>query len=206
VIGLDFDNTIVCYDRVFARVAVDERLVPEGVAPTKAALRDALRSAGREPEWTELQGRVYGPLMQHAEPFPGALEFLEQALREGHELAIVSHRTRHPYLGERHDLHAAARAWLARHGVGDGGRVGLSSSRIHFELTKDDKLARIGALGCTVFVDDLPEILLAPTFPASVRRIHFDPAGASSTSPDLETARSWDDLTHALLDGRQRTS
>jgi len=29
---------------------------------------------------------------------------------------IISHRTRHPFIGEPHDLHAAALSWLERQG------------------------------------------------------------------------------------------
>jgi hypothetical protein len=199
VIGLDFDNTIVCYDEVFARVAAEEGLVPEGVAPTKSRIRDHLRRAGREEAWTELQGRVYGPLMRYATPFPGALEFIAEAVRGGYDVAIVSHRTRYPYRGERHDLHAAARAWLTRYGCGDGGSVGLADARIHFEETKDAKLKTIGLLGCRSFVDDLPEIVCSKDFPPGVDRILFDPAGTTDPSASFVIARSWSEVRHSLL-------
>ena len=199
MIGLDFDNTIVCYDEVFARVAVEEGLVPEGVAPTKSTIRDHLRRAGREEVWTELQGRVYGPLMRDATPFPGALEFIAEAIRGGHQVVIVSHRTRFPYLGERHDLHAAARAWLTRHGCGDGGAMGLDDERIHFEETKDAKLRRIGELGCRVFVDDLPEIVGSPNFPSDVDRVLFDPAGTAEPTASFVVARSWSEVRRRLV-------
>ena len=45
MIGIDFDNTIVCYDDVFARVAVELGLVPPKVATSKTAIRDHLRAA-----------------------------------------------------------------------------------------------------------------------------------------------------------------
>jgi len=199
VIGLDFDNTIVCYDEVFARVAIEEGLVPQGVAPTKSTIRDHLRRTGREEVWTELQGRVYGPLMRYAVPFPGALEFIAEAVRGGYDVAIVSHRTRYPYRGERHDLHAAARTWLTRHGCGDGGSVGLADARIHFEESKDAKLRRIGVLGCRSFVDDLPEIVGSTDFPHDVDRILFDPAGITAPTASFVVARSWSEVRRYLL-------
>ncbi|NBT14701.1 MAG: haloacid dehalogenase-like hydrolase, partial [Planctomycetia bacterium] len=119
MIGVDFDNTIVCYDEVFQRVALEQGLVPPHAATSKTAIRDHLRSMGQEDGWTELQGTVYGPRMIDAAPFPGVLEFFAACRTAGQAVAIVSHRTRFPYLGERHDLHAAARDWLARHGFHD---------------------------------------------------------------------------------------
>jgi len=66
VIGIDFDNTSVCYDDVFGRVAVEQGLVTPEAATSKTAIRDHLRSLGQEDRWTELQGTIYGPRMMDA--------------------------------------------------------------------------------------------------------------------------------------------
>ena len=199
MIGIDFDNTIVCYDDVFARVAVDLGLVPPGVATSKTAIRDHLRAAGQEDRWTELQGTIYGPRMPDAPPFPGVLEFFRACRSAGVPVAIISHRTRFPYLGERHDLHAAARGWLARQGFHSAAGIGLPEDRVFFEETKEAKLARIAALGCTHFIDDLPELLAHPLFPANVRRILFDPRGEHPVGSGIDSASSWRHLATLLL-------
>ncbi|HEX6713425.1 MAG TPA: hypothetical protein VF066_08565, partial [Thermoleophilaceae bacterium] len=116
VLGVDFDNTIVSYDEVFHDIAVEDGLIPAGIARTKESVRNHLRRAGREDDWTRLQGEVYGARMDRARPFHGVLEALRDCARDGIELAIVSHKTRHPYLGPRYDLHAAAREWLEQRG------------------------------------------------------------------------------------------
>lgn len=199
MIGIDFDNTIVCYDDVFGRVAVELGLVPPEVATSKTAIRDHLRSLGQEDRWTELQGTIYGPRMMDARPFPGVLEFFTACRAAGLPVAIVSHRTRVPYLGERHDLHAAARDWLARHGFHDPSGIGLPVERVFFEETKEAKLARVAAVGCTHFVDDLPEMLTHPLFPAHVRRILFDPHGQHASSFGIDVATSWPSLLELLV-------
>ncbi len=48
-IGVDFDNTIAGYDRLFAELAHEAGLFTEPPA-TKTALRDALRRRGRQEE------------------------------------------------------------------------------------------------------------------------------------------------------------
>ena len=199
MIGIDFDNTIVCYDDVFARVAVELGLVPPEVATSKTAIRDHLRAIGQEDRWTELQGTIYGPRMPDAPPFPGVLEFFQACRAAGVPVAIVSHRTRFPYLGERHDLHAAARDWLARHGFHDPAGIGLPANRVFFEETKEAKLARIADVGCTHFIDDLPELLAHPLFPQDVRRILFDAHGEHEAVPGIEAAPSWPHLTSLLV-------
>jgi hypothetical protein len=200
VIGVDFDNTIVRYDDVFGRVALDLGLVPPHAATSKTAVRDHLRATGAEDRWTELQGIIYGPRMMDAALFPGVEEFFARCRAEATPVAIVSHRTRFPYLGERHDLHAAARDFLARHGFHDPAVIGLPEDHVFFEETKEGKLARVAETGCTVFVDDLPELLADPRFPRGVRRILFDPGRLHATPPGIESAASWADVM-ALLAG-----
>jgi hypothetical protein len=168
-IGIDFDNTLVCYDAVFPAVAREWGLLPEGYPAHKLAVRDHLRAIGQEDRWTEMQGHVYGARMDEAAAYPGAIEFIDWALHEGHTISIVSHKTRHPFLGPRHDLHAAARGWIIGH-LPPSPRIG-----VFFELTKAEKLARIAFSGCDVFIDDLPEILLADDFPQATTAILFDP-------------------------------
>jgi hypothetical protein len=202
VIGVDFDNTIVRYDDVFGRVALDLGLVPPAAATSKTAVRDHLRAIGQEDRWTELQGAIYGPRMSDAALFPGVAEFFAACRAAGAPVAIVSHRTRFPYLGERHDLHAAAREFLARHGFHDEAGIGLPRDRVFFEETKQGKLARIAALGCRTFVDDLPELLGDPAFPAGVRRILFDPGSLHAPPAGVAAAASWFEVARLLAEER----
>ena len=178
ILGIDFDNTIVCYDQVFHRVAREQNLIPETVPASKGAVRDYLRQIGREDAWTEMQGLVYGPRLRDAEPFPGVLEFLSDAVCAGVPIRIISHKTRHPYKGPRHDLHQAARDWLERHGLFDVARIGLPRDSVYLEPTLAAKLERVASAGCTHFIDDLPELLAEPAFPNGVIKVLFDPSGA----------------------------
>jgi hypothetical protein len=163
-LGFDFDNTIVSYDALFHRAAREAGHILDTVATTKNAVRDHLRQAGKEALWTELQGHVYGTRMQEAELFPHALEVLTALKNAGHTLFIISHKTQRPYLGPAYDLHEAAREWIAD-------KLPLIDvKQVFFHEKKEDKIARIGALACDTFLDDLPEILLHHDFPKQVRR------------------------------------
>jgi hypothetical protein len=175
-IGIDFDNTIACYDGVFHMAALERGLIPANLASDKNAVRDYLNSNNRADDFTELQGHVYGARMELAAPYPGFAEFIATARKAGHHLFIVSHKTRHPILGPRHDLHAAARGFLIARGLVGSAGGQIDPADVFFELTKEAKVARIVALGCEAFVDDLPEIFASPDFPATTRSILFDPA------------------------------
>jgi hypothetical protein len=202
-IGIDFDNTIVCYDDVFHKAALEKGLIPAHVPQNKGAVRDYLRTIGREDDWTALQGYIYGARMDLAQPFPGVFEFMRRVLGAGIDVCIISHKTRTPYLGPSYDLHAAAYAWLESHDLFRSTGVGLDRSRVFFELTKQDKLRRIASERRAVFIDDLPELLSEPEFPANVRRVLFDPGQKEADVAGLERVPSWDAISTLLLDSTE---
>ncbi|MDD3312110.1 hypothetical protein [Pseudodesulfovibrio sp.] len=196
-IGIDFDNTIVCYDQVFHKVALEQGLIPADLPATKERVRDHLRATGREPAWTAMQGHVYGERMADVDPFPGALAFFRACRERDIAVFVISHKTRTPYAGPPHDLHAAALGWMDDHGFFDPERLGLTREHVFLEPTKRDKLLRIGAQQCTHFIDDLPEFLAEAEFPASARRIHFAPRGGGD--PRFDPAAGWDEIAARLL-------
>jgi hypothetical protein len=111
-------------------------------------------------------------------------------------MCIVSHKTSFPYLGEPWDLHAAARGWLQKQGFLDAKGLAWSDGQIFFELTKQEKIARILSLGCTHYVDDLPEILAM--LPAHVEKILFVPSQDVQGQLDWKRMSSWHELPFIL--------
>ncbi len=199
VVGLDFDNTIACYDAVFPAVARRLELIPDDLPASKTAVRDHLRRVGREDDWTWLQGHVYGTCMAEVPPFDGVIDCLRAWSAAGLVVVIISHKTAVPVRGPAHDLHAAARDWLAQRGFHAAAGANLGADRVYFEPTKAAKLARIAALGCHSFVDDLPEFLAEPDFPRGVRPVLFDPTGTLPAPIGGLAARSWSSLLELLL-------
>ena len=199
LIGVDFDNTIVCYDELFHRVAVEQGLIPPSVPATKSAVRRHLESQSEGDVWTELQGYVYGVRMAEAPAFPGVFDFFRRGAQSGLSLAIISHKTRYPARGPRYDLHEAARRWLEVHGFDDPGRTGLPAVRVYFELSQREKLVRIAREGCAWFIDDLPELLTRSDFPSGVRRrILFDPHGHHAAEEGLCHTTSWAEIERLI--------
>ena len=198
VIGVDFDNTIVCYDRLFYQLAVERGLVPASLSADKESVRNFLRARDQEDDWTELQGYAYGQRIDEAEPFPGVREFFTNCRHGGVPVFVISHNTRLPIRGPQWDLQQAARNWLASHGFHQPGGIGLPSERVFFEATRLEKLQRIVTQGCTHFVDDLPEFLQEPAFPDGVERILFDPRGRHTGRVPFWRMPSWELLCQCL--------
>ncbi len=200
IVGIDFDNTIVRYDELFYRTALERRLLPAGVAARKKEVRDWLRREGKEREWTELQGFVYGPGMAKAEPFAGVIDFFTRARSEGLPVYIISHKTPVPAVGPAYDLHQSARDWLAAKGFFDKLRVGLSPENVHFATTRQEKIRLIRETGCTHFVDDLEETFLEETFPAGVIQILFGHSQAPPGLPLVKLAPNWAQVSSYVFD------
>src|SRR5215472_6099494 len=91
-IGIDLDNTLICYDQAFQRVGREEGLLPASFVGDKAAVKRALLK--ERPDgllWETLQGLVYGRRIDAATLFDGVARFLEVCHARGGTVAIVSH-------------------------------------------------------------------------------------------------------------------
>jgi len=196
-IGLDFDNTIVCYDEAIACLADKLFDLPDDIPRTKLGLRDYLRNEDREKDWTAFQGELYGPGMIYAQPFEGAIEIMQELVASGHELVIVSHRSFKPYAGPPHDLHLAAKRWITNRLQTSGLFHNVNGQyHAHFLETREQKLAMISDLDLNIFLDDLPEVLASSRFPQSTTPVLFVP-DKLATNPNnnvLKAVHSWSDF------------
>lgn len=199
-VGLDLDNTLAGYDRLFALAAAECGYLSAAAAPCKQAVRAAVRSLpDGERKWRKLQARVYGPRMIEAEMTPGAAAAVGRLQAAGADIAIVSHKSR--FAAEDAggaDLREAALAWLCAKGFFS--TLGLRRDDVFFEDSRQAKLGRIGALGCTHFVDDLAEVLGDPAFPDGVEKLLYAPRGDCAAGPWRPCA-SWTEVGDAILGG-----
>lgn len=196
-IGVDLDNTLCDYGRVFGPIAVELGLAPPSLIDgSKRAVKDHLIvGAGGERDWMRLQGQVYGRYLPRATPYPGAFEALKGFIDDGAVVQIVSHKTRRGHFDEHGvDLWDAAREWLTANGLRD---VGLGLDDVHFLETRDEKVARIAALACDLFIDDLPDVLKHPAFPASVTPIWFRGPGLT-VEEGLVGYENWAEVERAV--------
>lgn len=193
VIGIDFDNTLVSYDEVFYRAALERGLISPNIARRKNSVREYVKHHVSHEAWTELQGNVYGTRMREARSFAGVEEFFETCWKYGREIVVISHKSRCAAAGHPYDLHAAALMWLSETGLlasaGDRSRL-----NVRFAETREEKVRLIARWKCSAFIDDLPEVLHEPSFPASVQKILFDPHGEFSDFGGGLRATSWQEI------------
>lgn len=202
-IGIDFDNTLARYDEVFLKAAKKFDLVPKNFQGNKQAVRDAIRLTPEgEIAWQKLQGHVYGIGIVSASLFDGVDAFLNHSRAAGSEIFIVSHKTEYGHYDPDHiNLRKSALDWMTASGFFCAEGYGIPVTNVHFESTREDKLARIAALNCTHFIDDLEEVLSDPGFPAGVKRILFAQQHPAS-APDAVHCRTWHEISKAVLGER----
>lgn len=196
LLGLDFDNTLVRYDKLFHQVAVEKGLIEKSLPANKTAIRDYLRNQGQDEQFTLLQGEVYGLRILDAEPAEGMLKALGELHERCIPMVLVSHKTRTPYKGPTYDLHQAAWSWLEKQGFFSENGMQWTSENVNFLETKEKKIECAIKLGCTHFVDDLPEIL--KELPGPITKILYD---SNNTFPRREGIRlmsSWSELKSIL--------
>lgn len=198
-IGVDFDNTIGCYDAIFLAAARRAGLVDGAFRGGKQALRDAIRrTAEGDLAWQRLQARVYGLEIATA-IMPGAAQtFLRRCRKAGHEVCVVSHKTEFGH----HDpaqinLRQAALEWMTSQGLFRHDGYAIAPDRVYFETTRREKIERIAALDCRYFIDDLEEVLTDPAFPAGVTRLLLaEHPGAADTAIHC---KGWQDVARVVF-------
>ena len=187
-IGVDLDNTIICYDTVFAHVARTLGYGCDG-AITKNSIKAWFKNKEMDYKFTEIQGLVYGKYIEHADLFSGVRDCLEAWSVQQHEICIVSHKTKYPIIGEKIDLRMAAKNYLIDAGILKQGSIPVKN--LFFESTVSSKLLKISKLNLDVFIDDLSTILNANEFPSLTRKILFDPKQKTKEVSSFSIATDW---------------
>ena len=172
-IGIDIDNTIICYDRVFAAVAKSRGYSVHSSA-SKTEVKKWFHERDMHQAFTRLQGEVYGTFIDLANLFDGVLAFIEFAKKSDCHLFLVSHKTRYPLIGEKVNLHKSARNFLIDNNViSKCGGVGVPLNNVFFEGTLNRKIKRISTLKLDFFIDDLLQVFEHSNFPETTNFVHF---------------------------------
>jgi hypothetical protein len=200
VIGVDFDNTIIGYDDLLFRLAVERRLIPFDARRGKKAIRDRIRLDHGDIEWQKLQAEMYGPRIGEAVLIDGVNDFFRACRKHGVPVYIVSHKTAFSNLsGAGANFHDAATGWLRLHGFFNADGLGLSERQVFYKPTLPEKVAQISRLKCTHFIDDLEETFHEAGFPAGVRKLLFNPHHETSELNGVECYRDWSRIRASIF-------
>lgn len=190
LVGLDIDNTVIEYGRIFSEIAVERGIVEESCRfLDKKELRERLIDQGMEDMFTAIQGQVYGKELFRVK-IRAELKIAISALEDcGCTIVLVSHKTRHPYMGPKYDLRKAADEWLRMNGITEGRKKQIE---VHYADTVKEKIEIVKSLGCHYFVDDLSKIVRE--LECFTNGILYDPSG-NQTGACKYCISEWRELT-----------
>ncbi|MBB6252262.1 hypothetical protein [Nitrospirillum iridis] len=199
-IGLDFDNTIICYDSVLANLGIEYGFLPSGFTEAKIAVRNAVRALeDGERKWQRLQAAAYGQQIDRATPFPGFWDFLALCHERAMPLVVISHKTRYAAADPGGvDLRQAALGWMRHQGLFDNGRSPLTEDQVHFADSRTEKVGMVRRLGCRCFVDDLEEVFNDPDYPRDVPAVLFT-GGAPAPAGPWRGVGHWREVADAVI-------
>jgi len=201
LIGIDFDNTIACYNTLFYNEGLSSGVIGPKTPVDKKAIRDNILLWHDDIAWQKLQGRVYGPEMKRAELIGGVRDFIQISRAVKDRVVVISHKTEFANFDPtKTNLRQAALAWMHAHRLFDQTMKGFSTEDVFFEATRADKIDRINKLACDFFIDDLEEVLLDKSLDNSVTKILFQ-RNASAAPPPLNVFASWAEISFFVHGG-----
>lgn len=170
VIGIDFDNTIINYDKIFYYLALKKKLINKNILIEKEAIKNDLIKNNLYNEWVSLQGEVYSKYVLKGKINNFFIPVIKKLLKK-YELHIISHKTKYPVIGEKINLRFKALEWIEKNIIQ---KVNFKKNNIHFASTQVSKIQIIKAKKCNIFIDDLEDVLINTKFPKNCKKILFN--------------------------------
>jgi hypothetical protein len=200
-IGIDLDNTIICYDKAFLKEARKRNIVGQGWDGGKKKLQKFLEDA--DPSgvtWQGLQGSIYGKSIWNAEIFQGVRRFLWRCKSRGIEVHVVSHKTRFGHFDpDKTPLRDVALKFLNANKLYSDKSPSLLDS-VTCASTLEEKVEHIRQESFDWFIDDLAKVFHNPRFPSSIKTILFSPNDIMHHDKAL-TCESWGEIESEILGG-----
>jgi hypothetical protein len=172
-IGIDFDNTIANYDRLFSAVAKKLKINLDKYPLKKELIKkEIFKNKNGLRIWQKLQGKVYGEFISGAKIFEGVRKFIVHCNIKKYELFIVSHKTRFGhYDKKKFSLRDEALQWMQSQNIIGKNLDNIKKENIFFFSTRKKKIQFIKKLKLNFFIDDLSEVLLDKNFPKNTKKI-----------------------------------
>ncbi len=194
-IGIDFDNTIAKYDKIFIETAKEYEFVSSNWLGNKQSLKKELQN--KKKEWMKLQGLVYGPLMRSAICFPGVKNFLIKAHFCNHKVFIISHKTIYGHYDEtKTNLRKQALAWLEENNFFNQKLYNLNKKNIFFCNTREEKVKKINELSLDFMIDDLNDIFRHNISP-NIKKVLFN-SSLKNNNADYNL-ENWDQISKLIF-------
>jgi len=189
LIGFDLDHTLFDYSNAVKEALLSHEKYHSLKSENKEQLKNDMCSLFGERAWTEFQGILYCKFVDYVFIDSAAQQVLISLVNRNHSIAILSHKTHKPILGDDCLLRDVASKKLQQE---------LRSLKLNSEsisLTYFDSLfAKIQAIrnsNFDFFIDDLREVINHSKEHVGTL-IHLDPRSAKTRQKDnVISCRDW---------------
>lgn len=171
-LGIDLDNTIICYDELIYKLAKNKfsKLNLNKNLKSKNIIKSEIINKYNNEEWTKLQGLIFSEKLKYASLFDDFYNAIEE-LKNYYDIYIISHKTKYPSIGKKINLRNASKKFLKNNNISYCKNELIKSENIFFANTKKEKIEIIKKNKIDIFIDDLDEIL--KNLPKNIYKIHF---------------------------------
>jgi hypothetical protein len=198
-IGLDFDNTIVNYDRVFHFLA-KKKYKLSSLHNTKKEIRKKIINLKGERSWMAMQGQAYGKHMYKAEMSLGFKNFLHRAIINDSKIFIISHKTEFGHFDKsKTNLRKKSYEWIAKN-INKNEKIKINKKNIFFLSSISSKINKIKELKLNYFIDDLELILNDKDFPKSTTKILYN---TPTKNNSFVNYINWREISHYIFGKEQ---
>jgi len=191
-IGLDLDNTIIDYDKIFYKEALRRKLIPKTIDKNRIKIREYIKKKSLI-EWQKLQSNIYSINLHNAVVRNGFISFINNLGNNGYNFCVISHKTKYPYKGKKINLHNLSKNWIDANINKKLNKSGVKIKKIFFETTEKKKIKKIVSEKCDYFIDDLPSVL--NLLPKNIKKILIDPKKNYNNKTDLLILRGWKSIS-----------
>ena len=195
-IGIDLDNTIISYDKVFFKLALKKKLIPKGFSSKREKIRNFIKNNKGISNWQKLQSDAYSNYLKKAKLQRGFTKFLKLINKKKINYCIISHKTKYPYYGEKINLHKLSREWI-NNNIFKKNLCRKNFKGFFFETTENKKIQRIKIEKCDFFIDDLPSILIK--LPDKIKKILIDPGNVNQSNYKYLKVQKWKEISKVFF-------
>ena len=114
IFGFDFDNTIVNYDTIFKNIYLKKNNFIYKNLDSKTKIKNFLLKKKKLRDWKILQSKVYSSHIFDAKVNHEIFKLMKYLDNKRIKFYIVSHKTLHPYIGDKINLHKISKSWLKK--------------------------------------------------------------------------------------------
>lgn len=166
-IGIDLDNTILDYSKSYKILAPS--FVQKSTKISKNNLKKKIIKNKGMNNWWEFQSALYTKGLKYAKINEFCKKFIKKNIECGHDVFIISHKTKKSYFDKKIFLRELAIEKLKKEKLIS--KKLIKRKNIFFYEKFDDKIKKIKKLKLNIFIDDLVKVFLHQNFPKKCKKI-----------------------------------